>query len=553
MDLLRYRLMPLAALIFFVTGIQPLYAQDTGWQLEIAGEDPAGNSSNIVIGTSDEGTDGYDSALDQFAPPAPPNGSYDLRIVDDNDDYFRQIGPLTIVSSTWSISTRPSDDDEFVTLSWDTSVLTEAEGVFELEYSTESETQVIDMRESGSAELPTGEQSVTINHVVQQSVTETYSEGWQLIGYPAESSGADPYTVFPSAIPGTFFTHQGSYSEPESLEPGIGYWIRLSEEETVDLEPPFFSGVSLSFEPGWYIISGPGVELPVSSVFNADGADFVEGSLKKFSLENGYEDADTLRPGRGYWVRSNGTFSIEINGNSTSSQSKQPVKQLAGPENFSEFTVQNDSNNPLTFFLGESLEDESVNPLSFSMPPIPPNGAFDIRFTNDSRIATNGAGTLAVQSPGESMVLTYPGNNSEIPLEFEITRKGVEDNQLVVLAPGGEQTVDGSDITEIDVSLGVVSSNETENERPNRLELAQNYPNPFNPVTVIGYSLPRSSEVSIEIYDMTGRRVAVLNEGVQNAGRHSVEFDASDLSSGIYMYRLHSSGNVLTRKMTLVK
>ncbi|WP_234573345.1 choice-of-anchor Q domain-containing protein [Rhodohalobacter sp. 614A] len=88
---------------------------------------------------------------------------------------------------------------------------------------------------------------------------------------------------------------------------------------------------------------------------------------------------------------------------------------------------------------------------------------------------------------------------------------------------------------------------------PERFELAQNYPNPFNPTTVISYQLPVSSEVRLEVYDMLGRNVATLVNEQVAAGRHSVHFDASHLSSGIYLYRLAAGNQVMTKKLTVVK
>jgi hypothetical protein len=83
--------------------------------------------------------------------------------------------------------------------------------------------------------------------------------------------------------------------------------------------------------------------------------------------------------------------------------------------------------------------------------------------------------------------------------------------------------------------------------------LSQNYPNPFNPSTQIRFSLPSSHVTRLTVYDMLGREVAVLVNGSMPAGAHSVTFDASGLSSGTYIYRLEAGGQVLTRRMTLVK
>ena len=88
---------------------------------------------------------------------------------------------------------------------------------------------------------------------------------------------------------------------------------------------------------------------------------------------------------------------------------------------------------------------------------------------------------------------------------------------------------------------------------PKVYALEQNYPNPFNPVTVIEYSLPRQSFVSLKIYDVLGRVAQTLVEERQEAGYYKAEFDATALSSGVYFYRLVGGSFVSTKKMLLLK
>jgi len=99
----------------------------------------------------------------------------------------------------------------------------------------------------------------------------------------------------------------------------------------------------------------------------------------------------------------------------------------------------------------------------------------------------------------------------------------------------------------------LLTSEEITPDRPETFELMPNYPNPFNPVTVIGFQLPVSSDVTLEVFDMLGRRVAVLVDDALSAGRHEIQFDASGLSSGVYIYRLRANEFVQTRQMVLVK
>jgi len=90
-------------------------------------------------------------------------------------------------------------------------------------------------------------------------------------------------------------------------------------------------------------------------------------------------------------------------------------------------------------------------------------------------------------------------------------------------------------------------------EIPNSFELSQNYPNPFNPSTTISFSLPKTSEVQLNIYNVLGQHVAQLVNEVKNAGTYQVNWDASNLSSGIYIYRLQAGSKILTNRMILMK
>lgn len=83
--------------------------------------------------------------------------------------------------------------------------------------------------------------------------------------------------------------------------------------------------------------------------------------------------------------------------------------------------------------------------------------------------------------------------------------------------------------------------------------LAQNYPNSFNPTTTISYNLPKEGSVKLVVYDMLGRVVSTLVNEHKEAGTYSVDFDASNLASGIYFYEIKSSNFSEIRKMLLIK
>ena len=90
-------------------------------------------------------------------------------------------------------------------------------------------------------------------------------------------------------------------------------------------------------------------------------------------------------------------------------------------------------------------------------------------------------------------------------------------------------------------------------ETPSAFALHQNYPNPFNPSTTIQYALPQESRVTLTIYNLLGREVTQLVDEVQGAGTHSISFDAGNLASGTYLYRIETPGYTATRQMLFLK
>ena len=110
----------------------------------------------------------------------------------------------------------------------------------------------------------------------------------------------------------------------------------------------------------------------------------------------------------------------------------------------------------------------------------------------------------------------------------------------------------GSGVYESKLLDEPVTSIDDENITIN-FELAQNYPNPFNPTTQINYTLPAGGEVTLKVFDALGQTVKTLVNDFQTAGNYSVQFNGSDLSSGVYIYQLRLGNKQVTRKMNLVK
>ncbi len=102
-------------------------------------------------------------------------------------------------------------------------------------------------------------------------------------------------------------------------------------------------------------------------------------------------------------------------------------------------------------------------------------------------------------------------------------------------------------------AYGVSTSTEYSDERVDSFELAQNYPNPFNPTTSIRFELPVSEFVNLTVYNMLGQPIATLVNQQLSAGDHQVQFNALDLGSGTYIYRIQAGSFISSKRMMLVK
>ena len=94
---------------------------------------------------------------------------------------------------------------------------------------------------------------------------------------------------------------------------------------------------------------------------------------------------------------------------------------------------------------------------------------------------------------------------------------------------------------------------ESPNNLPVQFSLEQNYPNPFNPSTKISFTLTKANHITLNLYNVLGQKIRTLEDGNFTAGKHSIDFNAENLSSGTYFYELKVEGHHLVKKMNLVK
>jgi PKD repeat protein len=182
------------------------------------------------------------------------------------------------------------------------------------------------------------------------------------------------------------------------------------------------------------------------------------------------------------------------------------------------------------------------------------SGTYNIKLTVTDNLGAKGTATgqIVIGGSNQNLVTANPTSGTIAPGGSQTITLTLDAQNLDVGSYTGQVSIstNGGNITiPIDYLVNVEKISSLSNE----FTLSQNYPNPFNPSTVIEFSLPYSSEVSLKIYDMLGKEVVNLLEEQKVAGQYRVSFDGSSLSSGIYFYKLEADNFRASKKMLLIK
>jgi hypothetical protein len=194
--------------------------------------------------------------------------------------------------------------------------------------------------------------------------------------------------------------------------------------------------------------------------------------------------------------------------------------------------------------------------------------------------ADSGASWFAGYDPGDSnrffrisVIRVYPRTVFGVPTtakQFRFEMRTVRSlGDTVTFSLGSDHLASGFGLVQIDVEpsdvyiltgaiidsvrYGTILFAPETNMLPSTVQLLQNYPNPFNPVTTIVYQIPRNSHVKLEVFDVLGQLLKTLVNEPQVAGTYQIQFEASDMSSGVYLYRLTAGEVRITKRMLLLR
>jgi hypothetical protein len=381
---------------------------------------------------------------------------------------------------------------------------------------------------------------------------------WNMVSVPRKVTDFADTAIFPiksGSVMWTYENHQ--YKQKDTLKNGPGYWAKFDGAKTL-----YYPGVAIkrdTFEvaSGWNMIGSISDSVPVASIVQIPPG-IITGSI--FGYNNGYVIATSIQPGLGYWSKCTSSGRLILNsGNSWLPKSLNENTEL---QTMNSVTISDKNGYTQMLYFGP-MKDGKFPIGNYSLPPIPPTGGFDARYSSDRMVElypnivksdieypirlTSPAYPLTVtwsiidQDPSKSFILTDVSSGKSVD-------KSIGSNQLVA---AGSMTIKNAKDNLLILKVG-------QGDLPKAFALGQNYPNPFNPTTKFVVAVPKVAQVEVVVYDILGRKVKTLLNEEMTAGYHTVEWNGLtdnniSIASGVYFIRMMSDKFNAVQKIMMMK
>jgi SdrD B-like protein/type IX secretion system substrate protein len=371
-------------------------------------------------------------------------------------------------------------------------------------------------------------------------------DGWNLLSLPRLVADPHKHSVYPSAISNAF-AYAGGYQRIDTLSNGPGFWLKFPSIQNIFIDGTAVTGDTVDLANGWNIIGALTTSVPVSGIVQDPTGIVTSNYFSYGSL--GYEIADSLLPHHGYWVRTHAAGQLLLTAGPAATGVAAARELQAGSstgEKKGTITVSDTRGRSRILYIGcGGLSGQQER--SFDLPPVPPDDAYDVRYSSGSQLASCGSG----QAREFSILISsaaYP-----LRIDWDLADQPgaatlVIDRREIAMSPAGSITLE-TPPSRVGLRLGPSATAEL----PVRFSVSQNYPNPFNPVTTVSFEIGQSSPVTLKVYDVLGREVATLVDEVRERGTYRAEWDAGSFPSGVYTYRLRAGGFVAVKKMILMR
>jgi hypothetical protein len=370
------------------------------------------------------------------------------------------------------------------------------------------------------------------------------SMGWNMISIPYNVSDYRKNVLFPTAISNAFY-YDASYKKTDTLKNGVGYWLKFAAAETVNVMGVDITSDSIDVVEGWNLIGS--IARPVrTSDITSQPADIVKSYY--FGYSNSYFPTDSVRPGKGYWVKTSSAGKLYLN--STGLLSKTELSPVELVKQLQSLTITDKNGYNQTLYFGSNA-DKNIDVTRYELPPVAPEG-LDVRFASNrmvevlpEKIENNKTLPISIKSSAYPITISWnvkDGSTYTLKDGASLKQSLIGEGKLVLSKPVS--------------SLFIEVSNK--GELPTEFSLSANYPNPFNPSTKFVLAVPKTAVVEIVVYDILGRKVKSLLNEEKSAGYHTIEWNGlteenTSAPSGVYFVRMVSEKFSAVRKIMMMK
>jgi hypothetical protein len=383
-------------------------------------------------------------------------------------------------------------------------------------------------------------------------------DGWNMISIPFIVADFRKSILYPAGITKAYNFHDG-YQTYDTLSNGSAYWIKFAGAGTSHFTGRSIFRDTIILHEGWNMVGCISYAMPAAVLLQLDSTTLIT-PYWNYTSGVGYSFVDTLRPGKGYWVKVRKSGRLVLKSASVMSDPLMASAVSMSPRQAERFTLANDAGT-LTVRDAQGRErklyfapkSENMDHDKWECPPVPFEGMMDVRYASNRVLESEDALTakdVGVRISSAEYPLTLFWHSVE---KMKGARLQIQDREMELDGDGETRVVEST------ARIAIIFAPPSRPEIPATFALYQNYPNPFNPTTTIRYDLPAKSIVSLKLYNVLGQEVATLIDGLEEAGYKKVEWSASGTPSGVYFYRIEIRALekrervVDVRKLILVK